>query len=174
VSGRTPGITRTSTACSPAHEPLQAVDVVEVVDHDGANAGLDRPPQVLVGLRVAVQVDARGVDARGQRVHELAGAGDVTAQALLGHGGQHGRAGEGLGGEDRERVGPARAQLVAVLAGALAQRGLVDHVGRRAELGGEVTQPAAADHELAITVDARAGREEVDDVAHARPASVLS
>jgi hypothetical protein len=61
-----------------------------------------------------------------------------------------------------------------VLAGALAQRGLVDHVGRRAELGGEVAQPAAADHELAVTVDARAGREEVDDVAHARPASVLS
>jgi hypothetical protein len=135
---------------------------------------LERALQVLVGLRVAVQVDAPGVDARRQRMHQLAGAGDVAAQALLGDGPQDRRARERLGGEDDQRFAPARAQRVAVLAGALAQRGLVDHVGRRAELGGEVAQPAAADHELAVTVDARAGREEVDDVAHARPASVLS
>ena len=142
-----------------AHEALQAIDVVEVVDHDGAHAGVDRALEVLVGLRVAVQVDARRVDAGGEGVHELAGAGDVAAQALLGDRAQDRRAGEGLGGEDGQRVGPARAELVAVLARARAQRALVDHVGRRAELGGEVAQPAAADDEVAAVVRrARAGR----------------
>ena len=105
-----------------ADQALQAIDVVEVVDHHGAHAGLDRARQVLVGLRVAVQVDAPGVDAGGQRVHQLAGARDVAAQALLGERAQHRRAGERLGGEDGQRVGPARAELVAVLARALAQR----------------------------------------------------
>ena len=118
------------------------------------------PLEVLVGLRVAVQVDARRVDARGDRVDELAGAGDVAAQALLGHRAQARGAGEGLGGEDGQGVVPPRGQLVAVLARPGAQRPLVDHVGRRAELGGEVAQPAAADDEVAAVVDARrrAGR----------------
>ena len=82
--------------------------------------------------------------------------------------------GQRLRREDGQRVGPARAQLGAVLAGALAQRALVDHVGRRAELGREVAQPAAADDELAALVDDRARREELEDVAHARPTSVRS
>ena len=149
-----------------AHEALEAVDVVEVVDHHRADAGVDRAPEVLVGLRVAVQVDVRGVDARRQRVDQLAGAGDVAAQALLGDRAQDRRARARLRGEDRQRVGPARAELVAVLARPLRSAALVDHVGRRAELGGEVAQPAAADDELAAVVQRRAGREELEDVAH--------
>ena len=145
------------------HEALEAVDVVEVVDHDRADARVDRAPEVLVGLRVAVQVDARGVDARRQRVHQLAGPGDVAAQALLGDRAQDRRARERLRGEDGQRVAPARGQLVAVLARPLAQRALVDHVGRRAELGREVAQPAAADDELAAVVHGRARREEIED-----------
>jgi hypothetical protein len=139
-----------------------------------ADAGVERAPEVLVGLRVAVQVDASGIDARRERVDELAGAGDVAAQALLGDGAQDRRARARLGGEDRQRVGPTGAQLVALLAGALAQRALVDGVGGRAELGGQVAQPAAADDQLAVAVHRGARREEVEDVAHARPASVRS
>ena len=70
--------------------------------------------------------------------------------------------------------GQRAAELGAVLARALAQRALVDHVGRRAELGREVAQPAAADDELAALVHRGARREELEDVAHARPASVRS
>ena len=127
-----------------------------------------RPLEVLVGLRVAVQVDERRVDARGDGVDQLAGAGDVAAQPLLGHRAQRRGAGERLRGEDRQRVAPARGQLVAVLARPGAQRPLVDDVGRRAELGREVAQPAAADDEIAAVVHRGARREEVDDVAHPR------
>ena len=168
VSGRDPGDDAHEHGLLAAHEPLEAVDVVEVVDHHGADAGFDGALEVLVGLRVAVQVDALRVDARRDRVHELAGPGDVAAQPLLGHRAQAGGTGEGLGGEDGEGVVPPRGQLVAVLARPGAQRRLVDHVGRRAELGGEVAQAAAADHEVAAAVHARTGREEVDQVAHPR------
>ena len=65
-------------------QALQAVDVVGVVDHDQPDAGGDRVAEVAVGLRVAVQQDARRVEAGGQRDRQLAGRRDVAAEALLG------------------------------------------------------------------------------------------
>ena len=67
VSGRHPGDDAHEHGLLAAHEPLEAIDVVEVVDHHRSDAGVDGALEVLVGLRVAVQVDALRVDARRDR-----------------------------------------------------------------------------------------------------------
>ena len=81
-------------------EPLELLDVVEVVDDDVADAGLERLADLVVGLRVAVQVDALGVEAGLQRERELSAARHVAAVALLGEEPQHRGGGERLGRED--------------------------------------------------------------------------
>ena len=64
-------------------QPLQALDLVEVVDHDQPDAVAQRHPQLGLGLGVAVQHDPLGREARVQRQVQLAAGGDVAPQALL-------------------------------------------------------------------------------------------
>ena len=104
VSPGTAGLTRSSTRW--VGRALEAVDVVGVVDHDHADAGVERVADVEVALGVAVQQDVLGIEAGGQRDRQLAGRGDVAAQPLLGEDARDRRARERLGGE--VHVGAAR------------------------------------------------------------------
>ena len=110
VSPRTSGVTRTSTCCSPPRarapreQTLQALDLVEVVEHDQPNAALQRHAQLGLGLGVAVQHDALGRKARVQREVQLAAGGHVAPQPLLREQRQHRRAGKRLGGEHHVQV----------------------------------------------------------------------
>jgi hypothetical protein len=136
-----------------AHERLEPLDLVEVVDDDVADPRLDGLAQLAVGLRVAVQVDARRVEAGGQGHRQLAAAGDVAGQALLGEDPQDRRAGEGLGGEvDLDVVAVALGERGEEPAGARAQHRLVDDVERRAERAGQLEGVAAAELEHAAAV----------------------
>ncbi len=141
-------------------DALEAVDVVGVVDHDQPHAGGDRVAEVAVGLRVAVQQDAMGVEARGQRDRQLAGGRDVAAEALLGEDARHRRAGQRLGREVHVGVGVQRPERLEVLARRVAQAPLVEHQRGRAELGRDVGQRAAADGQAAVVVDAGGARQD--------------
>ena len=83
----------------PAEEVLEPVDVVGVVDDDRADPGLDGHQHLGVGLGVAVQDDVAGVHAGGQGQHELATAGDVDDEPLVGREPVHRLGRERLGGE---------------------------------------------------------------------------
>ena len=167
VSPRTSGVTRTSTGCSPpvgeralGDELLEALDLVEVVDHDRAHAMAHRHAQLRLRLRVAVEDDPLGLEAGDEREMQLAAGGHVAPQPLLGEQAQHRRAGEGLGGEDDVEVGVAGlAGRVEEGAGAGAQVLLGDDVGGRAELARELDRVAAADLEPPLLVEAAAERE---------------
>ena len=140
----------------------EPVDVIGVVDHDHAHAGLERHLHVEVALGVAVQQDVLGIEAGGQRDRQLPGRRHVAAQPLLGEDPRHRRAGERLGGE--VHVGPlvpAR-ELAQVLARRLPQSLLVDHERRRAELGGHVGERHAADRQPAVP-RLSGPREDVED-----------
>ena len=87
VSPRTPGVTRSEhrlwlTAVL-RDDLLEPVDLVEVVDHDVADADRARRAQLLERLGVAVHVDAAAGEAGAQRQRQLAAARDVAAEALL-------------------------------------------------------------------------------------------
>jgi hypothetical protein len=79
VSGATPGMIRISTRCG-GWPSFQPVDVVEVVHHHGADAGVQRHGQLGGGLGVAVLVHPLGRDPGGQGHDELARPGHVDAQ----------------------------------------------------------------------------------------------
>ena len=106
AAGRHPGLRQ-------RHQP---VDLVERVDDDVPDPGVDRQLQFHDRLVVAVQGDPLGREARGQRQAELVAAAGVQVQAVLG---------------DPARDLPAEECL----------RGVV-HVGA-VEGGGEVRGPAA-------------------------------
>ena len=111
VSGLTPGATRSRIRWRRAGgiSALQPLELDEVVDHDVADAGVERHPQLGLALGVAVQVDLLGVEARVEREVQLAARGDVAGQALLGEEAQDRRRRERLGGEvDLEVVGALR------------------------------------------------------------------
>ena len=71
---------------------LEPVDVVEVVDHDQADAVLDGQFEFLVCLGVAVQHQPSGIGAGLQRGQDLAATGDVEVQTFFGHHSLNGRA----------------------------------------------------------------------------------
>ena len=164
VSPETSGVTRIRTSWTTprlARHLLEALDVVQRVEHDVADARLERELELGDRLGVAVQVDAAGVKAAGQRQRQLTTGGDVTGQALLRQHPVDGRAGERLGGEQHVTVGVARRQPADVGAGTGAQVVLGDDERRRAELVRELDRVAAADLEVAAVVDAAADRIDV-------------
>ena len=69
------------------------------------DARLERVAQLALGLVVAVQVDARRVEARGQRHVQLAAGGDVDREALLAQQRIGRRGGQRLAGVDHLEVG---------------------------------------------------------------------
>ena len=103
------------------HDALEPVDVVEVVDHDQADAVLDRQLEFLVGLGVAVQDEPGRIGARLERGQDLAAARDVEVQALFDHHPLNGRARERLRRERHIAARPSAAERGEVVAGALTQ-----------------------------------------------------
>ena len=105
-------MTRISTCCGAVEQPLAALDLVEGVEDQVADAGPTRREEdLLVALVVAVHVDAARVEAGAQRHVQLAAGGDVDREPLLGEEAVGGGAGEGLAGEeDLEVVACARSK----------------------------------------------------------------
>ncbi len=83
---------------------FQALDVVQRVEHDVADARLEGKLELGLGLGVAVQVDSSRLEAAPQSQRELAAGGDVARQSLLGKHAIYRRAGERLGGEQHVAV----------------------------------------------------------------------
>ena len=136
------------------HEPVvgvergEAVELVEAVDDDPADAGRAGRPQLVGRLVVAVEHEPVGGHAGGERDVELAAGGHVEVHALLVGEAGHGQAQERLGG-----VGDAVAEGGDRLAAAGPQVGLVVDEQRRAEALGQVEQVAAADRQPAVGAD---------------------
>ena len=143
---------------APGDDPLEARDLVEGVDDDVADAGIDGLLEFSRALVVAVHVDPRGVEAGVQRQVQLAARGDVAGKALLGEQAQGGGAGEGLAREDDLEVVRALGECRLDGAGAGAHVVLRVDVCGRAELGRELDHVAAAHLESAALVDAAALR----------------
>ena len=98
-----------------------------------ADAGPRRHQDLLVGLVVAVHVDAGRVEARGERDVQLAAGGDVDREPLLGEQPVGGGGGEGLAGEEHLAIDTAALEGLAVGAGAGAQVVLGVDVGGGAD-----------------------------------------
>ena len=78
----TPGVTRSSTRCG-APSPtirLEPIDLVEVVDDDVPDAHVEREAQLGLGLGVAVEEDALGVEAATQR--QCSSPSEATSQPM--------------------------------------------------------------------------------------------
>ena len=154
-------------------QPLAALDLVEGVEDQVADAGAGGEEDLLVGLVVAVHVDAVGVEAGPQRHVQLAAGGDVDREALLGEEPVGGGAGQRLAGEEDLEVVAAALEGLAVGAGAGADVVLGVDVGGGAELGRELDHVAAGHLEVAALVDAaarRIDRRSLDRVAARDPA----
>jgi len=134
-------------------QPLQPVDLVEVVDGDQADAGAQRHSKLRLGLGVSVEHDSPRRESRRQRKVQLAAGGDVTPEALLREQSQHGNTGKCLRREHHMQIRVARvAAGLHELAGAGPQVLFGDDVRRRPELPGELDRVAAADLEPATLV----------------------
>ena len=86
VLGRTPGVTRTSTSWTRPRaggRRLQPLDLLERVDDEVADAGVEAGLDLGHRLVVAVEVDALRREAGGAGGGQLAAGGDVQRQALL-------------------------------------------------------------------------------------------
>ena len=88
MSGRTPGVTRTRTSCAHAARGggrVERRDLLERVDHEVADAGVEAELDLGGRLVVAVEVDAPRREAGGAGGGQLAAGGDVEREALLRH-----------------------------------------------------------------------------------------
>src|SRR5215218_9116784 len=144
-----------------AGEALQPLDVVERVQHDMTNAGVQRLAQLRERLRVAMQVDARWIEAAAQRKRQLSAGGDVAGDPLGGEQLIRGGARERLGGEQHVEVIVAGTHRVYVGASTSAQVVLRIDVRGSAELACELDCVAAADLKVAACVDAATKRKDV-------------
>ncbi|MDT5327935.1 MAG: hypothetical protein QOF25_5087 [Mycobacterium sp.] len=144
------------------HDALEAVDVVEVVDHDQPDPVPHSQLELLVGLGVAVQDQSGRVGAGLQRGQDFTAARNVEVQALLDHHPLNRRAGERLRRERHVHPRPATAERGQVVAGPLAQHVLGHHDRGGAEAGRDVIEPTAADHQGAVAVQPGSGREEAE------------
>ena len=126
-------------------------DVLEVVDDDPADAGAHRQRELVLGLRVAVQVDPLGLEPGPQGQVQLAAGRDVAAEPFLREHAQHGRGRAGLGRED-DLAGAAVVGLERgrELARPGAQVVLRHHVRRRPVRARQLDRVAAADRQPAI------------------------
>ena len=103
------GVDAQQHALACGREPLQPVDVVGVVDHDHADAGLERRRRCRRSLlALPCSRMCSGSKPGGQRDRQLAGRRDVAAEPLLGEDPRDRRARERLGREvhvGRRRAG---------------------------------------------------------------------
>ena len=152
VFGRTPGVTRTRTCCRCRRAAAAASrrrDLLERVDDEVPDTGVEPVLDLGDRLVVAVEVDALGGKASGAGRGQLAAGGDVQREVLLGHQLAHRPAAEGLARvDDLVEVG-ARPEGRVIGAALVAQRLLVVDEQRRAELVRQVHDVAAADLEVA-------------------------
>ena len=116
------------------------------VDDDPADAHVERPTQLGVGLVVAVHHEPIRGNAGGQRHVQLAAGGDVEPQALGVDQSRHRAAQERLGRVDH----PAVTEHGHRGATPGAEVVLVVHEQRRAELPGQVLDADAADEQTAV------------------------
>jgi hypothetical protein len=151
-------------------QPGEPLDVVGAVDHDQADAGIERGGDVQVGLRVAMQQDLGRVEPRRQRDRELAGGRDVAAQSFLREDAHDRRARQRLGGEVDLRALVSAAEGAQVLARGRAQALLVDDERRGAELVGDVRERTAADGQAPVVCRGGGAGEDVEQ--RHRPASI--
>lgn len=126
-----------------------ADDLLEGVEHDPADTGRDGPLDLVDGLVVAVEGDARGGHAGVQRGGQLAAGADIEVEPLLLEPAHDGAGEEGLAcvedvGAGSERVGPGAAAGPEV--------GLVEEVGRGAELLGQPGDSDPADGQSTVLV----------------------
>ena len=63
------------------HDCLKPIDVVWAVDHDQANAAVDRHPDLLRGFGVSVEHNQGRIDAGLECGQDLATAGDIEAES---------------------------------------------------------------------------------------------
>jgi hypothetical protein len=134
-----------------------ALDLLQRVEYDESGTCLRGGSQLVVALVVAVHHDPLGRDAGPERELELAEAGHIRAEPLVGKQAQQRGVREGLGpvGDERARRGAAvRGRL-------LAQRGLAVDEERRPVLVRQLGGADAAERELA-SGDRGARREEVE------------
>src|SRR4051812_8725009 len=155
-AGRDPHLDR--LALAGRDDRLEALDVADVVEHDVADARVMGLLQLPARLRVAVQVDPAGVEARLERHVQLAAAGDVAREPLGGHEPQHRGARERLGREVDLEVRGARGERLLERTHAGADVVLGDDDDRGAELAREVERVAAAELEAAVVHQAAAER----------------
>jgi len=145
-------------------QPLQALDLVEVVDHDQPDAVLQGHAQLILGLGVAVQHDPLGREPRVQGQVQLAAGGHVAPQALPREQLEDRRAGERLGGEHHmEGIVPRVAPGLRERAGTSTQVVLRNHVRRGSELAGQLDRVAAAHLQPAALVQPAAEGEHVGE-----------
>ncbi len=141
----TPTVTRSSTGATAPRSAAtvgQPVDLGQRVDHDAADAGVDRALQLGAGLVVAVQPDRGRVEPRPQGDGELGAGAGVEPQALLRHPARHLGAQERLAGvvdvgaaaQVRERRVEGRREIPR----AGTEVVLVEHVDRRAVVAGDL------------------------------------
>ena len=123
-----------------ARQAREVGDLDVGIQHDAPDPDAGRVAQLVGRFRVAVHDDAGRVDPAGQGDGQLTGRADVDAEALFAGPARH------RGGQQRlARVDDLDiAQRLAVAPGAAAEVGLVDHVGRGAELVGDIGQRDAA------------------------------
>ncbi len=157
-------------------QSLAAVDLIEGVEDQVADAGAGGKEDLLVALVVAVHVDASGIEAGAQRHVQLAARGDVDREALLGEEPVGGGAGQRLAGEEHFRLGPASLEGRPVGAGTGAHVVFGVDVGGCAELRRQIDDVATGDLEMTALVDAalsRVHRRPLDRVRHRPGLSTL-
>ena len=166
---------RGGVAGSLGEQLAQPLELVEVVDHEQADADVERPGELLAGLRVAVHDDALRGKARGEREVQLAGGGDVAPQALLGKDLEHGGAGERLRREAEVHiVVPRVARGGAKRARAGAQVVLRDDVRRRAERARELDRVASAQLQAPALAHAAAERKDIGQACPRRHPRIMA
>ncbi len=124
------------------------------IDHDAADPDAHRGAQLVVGLRVAVHDDPDRLHSCGQRGGQLTGRADVDGQALVARPARHRDGQRRLAGIDD--LGAA--QRVPVTTGPRPEIGLVEHIGRGAELVGDIGERHLADAQPALLVGVRGER----------------
>ena len=139
-------------------QPVGALDLVEGVEDQVTDAGVERVAELGLGLVVAVHVDPLGSHPAGEGHVQLAAGRDVGRQPLLGRKRVHRGRRERLAREQDLEVVGALGERRREPAGALADVVLGVDVGGRAVLGDQVDHVAAAHLEVASIVDARAQR----------------
>ena len=161
VWASTPTVSRISTrgraAPAGAGDRGQPLDLVERVDDDPTDAGVDRPGQLVDGLVVAVQPDPLGRHVGGQRGRQLTAGAHVERQPFALDDADDRLAQERLAGV----VDVGAGEPVPELPAPRTDVGLVQHVRRGAELAREVVDAYAADGQHAVRAARDVTRPEV-------------